>query len=264
VLLRIMMTSLVVGSGGSTGLFGTSVVVGAFLGTMVGGVSHDLVPGLVPLAVVPVFSIVGMMSFFGGISKAPLGVLIMVFEMAGTYTVLPAAMLSILVAYFLTGRFHIYTEQLPSRLQSPAHQDEYRNLFLTETPLAEIAAYDSEAVPPSMRVGAAIELAVTNGRSVLPVHTGPAGLGAVRLKELLEVPTDRREDTPIAGVVRPVELLLPADLSVNESLRRMDAQAVSVAAIVSVEGPSRIVGLVTRGGIRAPGASSPGVDRPVR
>jgi CIC family chloride channel protein len=72
VVVRMLMTSFVVGSGGSAGLFGTSVVVGAFLGTVVGGVSHNLLPGLVPLAVVPVFSIVGMMSFFGGISKAPL------------------------------------------------------------------------------------------------------------------------------------------------------------------------------------------------
>jgi chloride channel protein, CIC family len=264
VLLRMVMTSFVVGSGGSAGLFGTSVVVGAFLGTMVGGVSHDLLPGLVPVTVVPVFSIVGMMSFFGGISKAPLGVLIMVVEMAGTYTILPAAMLSIFVAYVLTGRSHLYTEQLPSRIQSPAHQDEYRNFFLAGTPIAEIAAHESEAVPPSMRVGEAIELAVMNGRSVLSVQEDQSWLGAVRLKDLLEVPTDRRDETPIADLVRPVELLLPADLSADESLRRMDGQGVSWAAIVSVEGPSRIVGLVTRRGIRAPGPLPPAIHRPAR
>ncbi|MGA7923614.1 MAG: chloride channel protein, partial [Thermoplasmata archaeon] len=75
VFLRMLMTSLVVGSGGSAGLFGTSVVVGAFIGTALGGIFHTLSPSLVPLSVVAVFSIVGMMSFFGGISKAPLGVL---------------------------------------------------------------------------------------------------------------------------------------------------------------------------------------------
>jgi CIC family chloride channel protein len=258
VLLRMAMTSFVVGSGGSAGLFGTSVVVGAFLGTMVGGVSHDLVPGLVPLAVVPVFSIVGMMSFFGGISKAPLGVLIMVVEMAGTYTILPAAMLSIFVAYVLTGRTHIYAEQLPSRLQSPAHQDEYRSFFLAGTPIAEIAAHESEAVPPSMRVGEAIELAAMNGRSVLSVQEDQSWLGAVRLKDLLEVPLEQREETRMADLVRPVELLLSADLSADESLRRMDQRGVSTAAVVSVEGTSRIVGLVTRRGIRAPGSTSSG------
>jgi chloride channel protein, CIC family len=256
VLIRMVMTSFVVGSGGSAGLFGTSVVVGAFLGTIVGGISHDFFPGLVPLTVVPVFSIVGMMTFFGGISKAPLGVLIMVVEMAGTYTILPAAMLSIFVAYVLTGRSHIYTEQLPSRIQSPAHQDEYRRFFLAGTPIAEIAAHESEAVPPSMRVGEAIELAAMNGRSVLSVQEEQFWLGAVRLKDLLDVPPEQRADTRMADLVRPVDLLLPADLSAEESLRRMDEMGVGTAAVVSMEGPSRIVGLVTRRGIRAPGVPS--------
>jgi CIC family chloride channel protein len=256
VVVRMLMTSFVVGSGGSAGLFGTSVVVGAFLGTVVGGVSHNLLPGLVPLAVVPVFSIVGMMSFFGGISKAPLGVLIMVVEMAGTYTILPAAMLSIFVAYVVTGRSHMYTEQLPSRIQSPAHQEEYRRYFLSATPIAEIAAHESEAVPPSMRADEAIELAVMNGRSVLSVQEGESWAGAVRLKDLLDVPAAQRAETRMSDLVRPVELLLPADLSAEESLRRMDERGTNLAAVVSVEGSTRILGLVTRRGIRSPDPSS--------
>jgi len=256
IFLRMLMTSFVVGSGGSAGLFGTSVVVGAFLGTVVGGISYDLFPGLVPITVVPVFSIVGMMSFFGGISKAPLGVLIMVVEMAGTYTILPAAMLSIFVAYVATGKSHMYTEQLPSRIQSPAHQEEYRNYFLSGTPISEIAAHESEAVPPSMRVDEAIDLAVMNGRSVLSVQEGQSWLGAVRLKDLLEISPDRRSDTRVAELARPVELLLSADLTAEESLRRMDQSNSNIAAILSVSGPSRVVGLVTRRGIRAPGYNS--------
>ncbi len=257
VFVRMAMTSFVVGSGGSAGLFGTSVVVGAFLGTAVGGISHDLLPALVPLTVVPVFSIVGMMSFFGGISKAPLGVLIMVVEMAGTYTILPAAMLSIFVAYVATGRTHIYREQIPSRIQSPAHEEEYRSYFLAGTPIGEIAAHESEAVPPSMRAREAIDLAVANGRAVLSVEEGGSWLGAVRLSDLLEVPADQVTQTRMADLVRPVDLLLPADLSADESLRRMEEHGTSVAAVVAVVGPSRILGLVTRRGIRAPDPNPP-------
>jgi CIC family chloride channel protein len=193
-----------------------------------------------------------MMSFFGGISKAPLGVLIMVVEMAGTYTILPAAMLSIFVAYVATGRSHIYSEQLPSRIQSPAHYEEYRSYFLAGTQIGEIAAHESEPVPPSMRVREAIDLAVSNGRSVLSVEEGESWLGAVRLSDLLQVPTDQMSQTRMADLVRPVELLLPADLSIDESLRRMELHGTNVAAVVSVEGPSRVIGLVTRRGIRAP------------
>ncbi len=256
VLLRMVMTSLVVGSGGSAGLFGTSVVVGAFLGTAIGGTFHAVFPGLVPLPVVAVFSIVGMMSFFGGISKAPLGVLIMVVEMAGSYTVLPAAMLSIFVAYVVTGHYHIYTEQLPSRLESPAHREEYQRYFLATTSIGEIAAHETEPVPPSISVAAAIERAVTHGRSVLSVEQPGSWLGAVRLADLLAVPTERRSQLAAADLARPVDLVLPSNLTADAALRRMDERATDIAAVISIEGPSEILGVVTRRGIRIPGPSS--------
>ncbi len=252
VFIRMAMTSFVVGSGGSAGLFGTSVVVGAFLGTAIGGIFHTLLPGLVPLSTVAVFSIVGMMSFFGGISKAPLGVLIMVTEMAGSYAVLPAAMLSIFVAYVVTGRSHIYEEQLPSRIESPAHLEEYRNYFLSEIPVGEIARQQSEPVLPSTSVAAAIDLAVTHGRAVLSVEQDGSWFGAVRLADLLEVPTERRATTPVADVVRPVELVLSGDLSAAEALRRMEEHGTHMAAVMSVDPPVRVAGVVTRRGIRAP------------
>jgi len=258
VLVRMVMTSFVVGGGGSAGLFGTSVVVGAFLGTAVGGTFHALFPGLVPPVVVAVFSIVGMMSFFGGISKAPLGVLIMVTEMAGSYTVLPAAMLSIFVAYVVTGRTHIYSEQLPSRIQSPAHREEYRSYFLASTPIGDVASQESEAVLPSMTVRDAAELAVTHGHAVLSVEEAGVWLGAVRLSDLLEVPTDQRTSKRLADLARPVDLVLPSDLPADESLRRMEERGTNVAAVISVDQPVRIIGLVTRRGIRA---SDPATER---
>ncbi len=250
VALRMVMTSFVVGSGGSAGLFGTSVVVGALLGTAVGGVFHNLFPGLVPLSVVAVFSIIGMMSFFGGISKAPLGVLIMVAEMAGTYTVLPAAMLAIFVAYVVTGRTHIYSEQVPTRLQSPAHREEYRNYFESETSIGDIAVQDSEAILPSMRVREALDLAVMHGRAILSVEEGGIWAGAVRLSDLLAVPPEEREEKRVIEMARPVDLVVSGDLTVRETIERMDELGTNEAAVESAREPIRILGLVTRRAIR--------------
>jgi len=252
VFLRMVMTSFVVGGGGSAGLFGTSVVVGAFLGTAVGGISYDLLPTLVPVSVVPVFTIIGMMSFFGGISKAPLGVQIMVVEMAGTYTILPAAMISIFVAYVATGRYHMYSEQLPSRIQSPAHAEEYRSYFLSEIPVGILAAQDTEKVEPATTVQRALDLAIPHGHANLSVEDQGEWLGGVRLVDLLAVPPERRNEARVIDLVRPAELLLPENLSALESLRRMDHLGVEVAAVVSESDPVRVVGLVTRRRIRNP------------
>ncbi|MCI4326017.1 MAG: chloride channel protein [Thermoplasmata archaeon] len=262
VLLRMVMTSLVVGSGGSAGLFGTSVVVGAFLGTALGGAFHTLLPGLVPLPVVAVFSIVGMMSFFGGISKAPLGVLIMVLEMAGSYTILPAAMLSIFVAYVVTGNTHIYSEQLPSRIQSPAHRQEYRTYFLSEIPIGSIALQDSERVPPSLSVREALDLALRHGHAMLSVEQEGEWFGGVRLTQLVAVPIDQRDELRCIDLARPLDLVLSSNLPSLEALRRMDERGVDVAGVISVEGPVRMIGLVTRRGIRHPTLDAASAVRP--
>jgi chloride channel protein, CIC family len=122
---RSIATSFTVGSGGAAGLFGTSVVIGALIGVSVGSFFHGIVPGVVPVAAISGFAIVGMMTFFGGISKAPLAVLVMVSEMTASYSLLVPAMLAIFIAYIGTGPYHIYSEQVPTRLDSPAHQQEY-------------------------------------------------------------------------------------------------------------------------------------------
>jgi chloride channel protein, CIC family len=125
IILRMVSTSLTVGSGGAAGLFGTAVVIGALIGAGFGGVAHAAIPGIVGVGAISAFSIVGMMSFFGGISKAPLAVLVMAIEMTGSYQILAPAMVSIFVAYVATGKYHIYRTQVPTRLASPAHRDEY-------------------------------------------------------------------------------------------------------------------------------------------
>ncbi len=134
IVLRAATTTLTVGSGGAAGLFGTSVVVGALIGVEIGAVFHTILPGLVPIAALSAFAIVGMMTFFGGVSKAPLAVLVMVAEMTGSYSLLVPAMLSIFIAYIGTGPYHLYEAQVPSRLDSPAHRDEYARYLQGSSP----------------------------------------------------------------------------------------------------------------------------------
>lgn len=132
IVLRIATTSATVGSGGAAGLFGSSVVIGALIGVELGAIFHAVFPAVVTVAAISGFAIVGMMTFFGGVSKAPLAVLVMVAEMTGSYDLLVPAMLAIFIAYIGTGPYHLYHEQVPSRLDSPAHRAEYAEYLRSE------------------------------------------------------------------------------------------------------------------------------------
>jgi H+/Cl- antiporter ClcA len=119
-LVKILTTSLTIGSGGSGGIFGPGMVIGGFVGLGMWRVMHDAFPGM-PATPAP-FVIVGMIACFGSVAHAPLGLMLMVAEMTGSLALLPPAMIAIGLATLVVGDDSIYESQLRSRADSPAHR----------------------------------------------------------------------------------------------------------------------------------------------
>jgi CIC family chloride channel protein len=119
---KILSTALTIGSGGSGGEFGPSLVIGGLAGGGFGLLFHHVAPGLVPQP--GAFALVGMGALFGGIAHVPVSSLIMVCEMAGSYDLLVPLMLAEGITFVLLRRLKLYRSQVPSRVESPAHRDE--------------------------------------------------------------------------------------------------------------------------------------------
>ncbi|MDE1859176.1 MAG: chloride channel protein, partial [Candidatus Micrarchaeota archaeon] len=110
---KIFVTSLTIGSGGSGGVFGPGMFIGATIGAVVGVLLHLVFPTLAP-SIAP-FVIIGMLAFFGGAAKVPIAMLLMVTEMTGSLQILPAAMIALAVSYLVSGKHTIYKSQIPER-----------------------------------------------------------------------------------------------------------------------------------------------------
>ena len=112
---RILATSLSIGSGGSGGVFGPGIVVGAFAGLALWRLLEPIAPGVghSPTA----FVVVGMMALFGGISRAPLAVMLMVAQMTGSSTLLAPAMIAVAISALIVSATDqtIYVAQLHDR-----------------------------------------------------------------------------------------------------------------------------------------------------
>jgi chloride channel protein, CIC family len=102
---KIATTSLTIGSGGSGGVFGPSMVIGGCIGAAVGTIFHMWFPILVP-DVAP-FAIVGMAGFFAGVAKTPISTRLMVGELTGNYTLLLPSMLVVCLAMIIAHRWTI-------------------------------------------------------------------------------------------------------------------------------------------------------------
>lgn len=103
---KIVATSLSIGSGGSGGLFGPGIVIGAFVGAAIWRVGE--LAGLPGVPNAPgIFVVVGMMTCFGSVARAPLAIMIMVAEMTGSFSVVPGAILAVGIASLVMSRSNV-------------------------------------------------------------------------------------------------------------------------------------------------------------
>ena len=108
---KTVATSLSIGSGGSGGVFGPSLFVGAALGGAFGGVYQWIFPGSdIPLTV---FILLGMVGFFSGAANAPLSTVIIVAEMTRTFSLLAPFIWVSAFGFLFSQRWNIYENQLP-------------------------------------------------------------------------------------------------------------------------------------------------------
>jgi len=119
---RIVATGLSIGSGGSGGIFGPGMVIGAFTGAAVWRLFEPIAPA-VPHDPAP-FVLIGMMACFGSIARAPLAIMVMVVEMTASLEALAPAMLAVGIATLIVRRSDatIYRSQRRTRNDSPAHR----------------------------------------------------------------------------------------------------------------------------------------------
>jgi CIC family chloride channel protein len=124
---KILTTGLTIGSGGSGGVFGPSMVIGGCGGGALAIFLYHILPeGLQPLVPHPAaFVIVGMAGFFAAAAKTPFSTLVMVSELTGNYNLLLPTLWVCAFAFLLSDEQSIYSSQVESRSRSPAHQGDY-------------------------------------------------------------------------------------------------------------------------------------------
>jgi CIC family chloride channel protein len=180
---KIMTTCLTIGSGGSGGVFGPSMVIGGCAGGALGIFLHWLWLALVPHPAC--FAIVGMAGFFAAAGKAPFSTVVIVSEMTGNYDLLLPTLWVCALAFLLSDEQSIYRSQVESRSRSPAHQGDYVREVLIGL---KVEQFLTGQQVPVLHAGDDLETVIERLGSTpymaLPVTTGDGHLlGVVSLEE---------------------------------------------------------------------------------
>ncbi len=239
VFVKILTTALTIGSGGSGGVFGPGMVIGGFLGAAVWAGLHRVAPGIVGFP--GSFVVVGMGAFFGGIAKAPLAVILMVAEMTNEYSLIVPAMLATMVALLITGTHSIYEEQVPTRLDSPAHKDDYALPLLQQLKVRDAMQPILATVSPQTSSSEIRALLQRHNYISLPVLMDGQLRGIVTADDLT-----RAKDGFVAFQImtRHVVVVDPEE-SLYTAWLRMTQRGFKHLPVVQHDAPDNVIGEVT-------------------
>jgi CIC family chloride channel protein len=246
--LKIMATSCTISSGGSGGVFGPSVFIGAMLGGAFGFLGQKLAPGWVlhPNS----FVLVGMGGFFAGVAKVPIASIIMACEMSSSYTLLVPLMLVSSISYLLLRKVSLYEKQLTSRLASPAHVTEFSRGLLERIYVHEaIKMREVCRIPEEMPFGEMVKIMVNSREIYFPVVNRNGKMsGILSINDIREFMFEESISNLIVArdVATPnVERVLWKD-NLQQALDKMAVLNVDELPVVREEARDEIVTMITK------------------
>ncbi|MGZ3863784.1 MAG: chloride channel protein [Bacteroidia bacterium] len=133
--LKIVATTLTIGSGGSAGIFSPSLFIGAMLGAAVGIFAQIVFPH--QNVSIASFMVIGMGAFYAGVAHAPIAGIVMIIEMSGNYSLLPPIIIVSIFTFLLSRSISFYKNQVENRFKSPAHSYNMRSDVLESSVLKE-------------------------------------------------------------------------------------------------------------------------------
>jgi len=113
IFVKIIATSLTLGSGGSGGIFAPSLFIGAMLGYFFGSIAHNLFPAIT--ATPGAYALVAMGGLVAGTTRAPITAIIIVFELTNDYRIILPLMITCIISTILSSKLSresIYTLKL--------------------------------------------------------------------------------------------------------------------------------------------------------
>lgn len=248
-LAKIVATSLTISSGGSGGVFAPSLVIGAMLGGAFGATAVELFPAMVqdPRAYV----LVGMAGFFAGVANTPIATLIMVSELTGNYGLLAPLMLVCVVAMVVLRRNTIYENQVPGRIDSPAHLGDFVVDVLEGITVADLAdqGRTPTPIPEDLNLHQILQRIASAEGAYYPVVDG-----AGRLTGIFSVNDIRRilhEEIPPGLVlardiaVARVVTIRPGD-TLTQVMQKLAGRGLEEIPVVDEADPGRVLFMLSR------------------
>jgi chloride channel protein, CIC family len=245
---KILSTSFTIGSGGSAGVFGPSMVIGGTIGAASGYLLQFIFPGftLYPST----FAVVGMAGFFAAAANTPISTIIMVSELTGNYELLMPSMWVCTISFLLSRKWSIYQSQVPGRIYSQAHFGEYiHDIFSTITVKhAYNRSKNNQTLTEEMTIPEVLSVIGKTKQRMFPVINRENQLtGTFYIKDIPRLLGQSDQNIKAVADIMESEVL---KISLNETIHR--AQEImlhnnvdELVVVNDFENPDQVLGIIT-------------------
>jgi len=249
--MKVVATSVTLGSGGSGGVFAPSLFIGSMLGAAFGIVMHNLAPGITSDTVAETsgsYALVGMGAFFAATVHGPITAIILLFEMTRDYAlILPlmtAVVFSLVVARGVS-RESIYTLRLVRR-GVDIHRQEAADL-LSSVKVRQVMTRSFPTVSPSMPVSELVNKLHESGHHGFPVVDESGNLvGVVTLEDVEGVMSRLEPGLTVGDIANKSPIVAYPDQSIHDAVAQLGGRDVGRIPVVDPRNPKRLLGCLRR------------------
>lgn len=249
IFMKIIATSITLGSGGSGGIFAPALFIGAMLGGTFGSLVHSLFPAIT--ATKGAYALVGMGSVIAAAAHAPMTNILILFELTNDYKIILPIMASCIIATSVTrylSKDSIYTLKLRRRGIN-IHQGREVSI-MASIKVGKVMSKNVETILETTSFRKILTIISRSTNSYFPVVNSDNKMVAIlSFSDMREVMFEEGlKDLVVAKDLATTEVisLSPKD-NLNEALEKLAAIDVAQLPVVDSKNPDRVVGMLSRG-----------------
>jgi len=253
VFVKIIATSITVGSGGSGGIFAPSLFIGAMTGGFFGWTVHEYFPLIT--ADSGAYALVAMGALVAGTTHAPITAIIILFELTSTYEIILPLMITCMMSTLITTSFKrgsIYTIKLARR--GVEITQGWEQSVLRALKVRDIAKDHVVTVPENMHLGDIFEILKAEDVSYLHMVDSDGGLkGIISFSDIRSALREEGlEHLVIARDVATMDIITisPSD-SIQDALYRMGRYGISHLPVVEENDNGKVIGTLDKKDVMA-------------
>jgi len=253
VFMKIICTSITLGSGGMGGVFAPSLFIGAMVGTAFGSSVHFIFPTLSASA--ETYSVVGMGAVAGAVMQAPLTNILMLFELTNDYTLILPIMATCIAASYTYQRFtkhSIYMQYLLNKGINIRHGREAS--IMNSIKVQDVMSTDITTIAQEMPFRKILETISYSKNFYFPVLDNKGDMtGILSFSDIREVIFEEQlGDLLVAGELANTKVYsLTPQQNLNEAMEIFSQLDVDQLPVVRSEDKLKVIGMLTRGDMMA-------------